>query len=527
MAEFRVAAVFSSNMVLQRDKNVKVFGEGENGQSIEVSLRDQKVKASVKNERWCAVLAPMCAGESDTMTVSCKEMQVIFHNVAVGEVWLAGGQSNMEFELQNCIGGQEVLSGDKNPGVRFYYTQKNACMNKHFFEAERNSGWSEFGLETAKCWSAVGYFFARKIAAELGVIVGIIGCNWGGTSASAWMDQETLQRDKELCSYVKEYEAAIEGKTIEEQMEEYRAYEIYDAEWNRRAALCYAENPSMSWDEVQKRCGINKWPGPMGCMNRFRPAGVYECMLKRVMPYTLRGFLYYQGESDDHKPGMYARLLTEMIMKWRADWGDLSLPFLMVQLPMHRYEADPDYKHWCLIREAQMQVFETIKNTGIAVALDCGEFHEIHPRDKLPVGERLALQAMCLVYRKIEENAAFSPIYRRMIPQENKLLLAFDYAEDGFEILGDQSGFEVAGEDGVYYPAAAEIAGEPVGKKGILYISSEQVKEPCHARYCWTNYGPVNYFGKNKLPLAPFRTDKKDVPKTEQENTGIRQVMEL
>lgn len=529
MAEFQVAAVFSNHMVLQRGKNVKIFGDGRDGDTVTVDFKGAKVSAKVKNGRWCAILPPMEADNGSVMTIECGSQIKKFENVAVGEVWLAGGQSNMEFELQNCTGGKEVLEKDVNPGVRFYYTQKNAYQDKHFFEAERNSGWSEFGPESAKSWSAAGYFFARRIAAELGVIVGIIGCNWGGTSASTWVDKETLMRDADLKSYIEEYEAATAGKTQEEQLREYKEYLKYDAEWNKKSAICYQENPKMPWDEVVARCGENKWPGPMGCANPYRPAGLYECMLRRVMPYTLRGFLYYQGESDDHKPNMYGRLFSELIMKWRRDWEDLSLPFLMVQLPMHRYEADPDYKHWCLIREAQMDVFETVKNTGIAVILDCGEFNEIHPKDKLPVGERLALQALHLVYHTKTEMEAFGPIYHSMTVQGSQAAVCFSYAEDGFSIRGDKTGFEIAGEDEVYVPA---LAVPDKDRNDTLLVSASQVKEPCYVRYCWTNYGPVNYFGKNGLPMAPFCTGKGKNFNTENTNIGntkveIRQVMEL
>lgn len=528
MAEFRAAAVFSNHMVLQRDKNVKIFGEGPEGETVTVSFCGQRVSARIKQEHWCAELAPMAACDGQEMTICMAEQEIRFCNIAVGEVWLAGGQSNMEFELQNCIGGKEVLEKDKDPKVRFYYTQKNAHMDEKFFAAERNTGWSEFDSESAKCWSAVGYFYARRLAEELGVTVGIIGCNWGGTSASAWMDRETLLRDELLRSYVNEYEAAIAGKSEAEQIREYREYEAYDADWNKRAAACYEKNPGMSWNEVIEHCGENKWPGPMCCINPFRPSGLYECMLRRVMPYTLRGFIYYQGESDDHKPKLYARLFSEMIRRWRMDWEDFSLPFLFVQLPMHRYEADPDYKHWCLIREAQMQVYETVKNTGIAVILDCGEFNEIHPKDKLPVGERLALQAMHEVYHIRSRQQAFGPLYRSAAVRGNQLELQFDCAEDGFEIRGDGSGFEIAGFKGEYFPAVVTLNPE---KKSCLYVSAEQVEIPVKARYCWTNYGTVNYFGTNGLPAAPFRTcwweDNTKVQQVQENKSEIRQVMEL
>ena len=572
MAEFRVAAIFSNHMVLQRGKNVNIFGEGEDGRTVVVEFRGQRAEAVVYGGRWCAILSPMAAsvkraaGESpddsygdgfagSTMTVSCCGKTYTFTDVVVGEVWLAGGQSNMEFELQNCRGGREFLENDKDPGVRFYYTQKNAYKDEHFYEAERNSSWSTFDKERAKCWSAVGYFFAKRLSAELGFPVGVIGCNWGGTSASCWMDQDTLLRDVELSSYVEDYEAAIAGKSEQEQIAEYRAYEKYDAEWNERAALCYAEDPAMSWDEVQRRCGVNQWPGPMGCINPFRPAGLYECMLQRVMPYTLRGFIYYQGESDDHKPKMYERLLRELIAKWREDWDDVNLPFLMVQLPMHRYAADPDYKHWCLIREAQMRVFETVKNTGIAITLDLGEFNEIHPKEKEAVGERLAFQAMWLVYGLCTKKRAFGPVFKDVVQCGGELLVSFDCAEDGFEIrtngvpgitaAGDSNvfcsgeggcasplvlsaGFEIAGADKKFVPAEAV---KDAGQKNVLWLSAEGVDKPVYARYCWTNFGEVNYFGKNGLPMAPFRTSRRDEetePETVQDKgTEIRQVMEL
>lgn len=544
MAEFRVASVFSNHMVLQRDKNVKIFGEGADGETVIVRFRGQTVKAVVENERWCALLAPMRASQrrqekdgenadpygdlymGDTLTVECGAQTRTFADVAVGEVWLAGGQSNMEFELQNCRGGMDFLANDKNPGVRFYYTQKNAYKDAHFYEAERNSSWSTFDSERAKCWSAVGYFFAKRLAAELGVVVGVIGCNWGGTSASCWMDKETLARDAELKSYLEEYEAAVAGRSEEEQIAEYRAYEEYDAEWNKRAAVCYAEDPKMPWDEVQRRCGENKWPGPMCCINPFRPAGLYECMLQRVMPYTLRGFIYYQGESDDHKPRMYERLFREMIAKWREDWEDTSLPFLMVQLPMHRYAADPDYKHWCLIREAQMRVFETVKNTGIAVILDHGEFDEIHPKEKEAVGERLALQAMYHVYGLCTAKRAFGPVYRDAVRQGAELLASFDYAQDGFVIRADGAGFELAGADKRFVPAKAA---PDALQANVLRLSAQGVAEPVYARYCWTNYGEVNYFGKNGIPMAPFRTSMYDEETSggQESRVEIRQVMEL
>lgn len=504
MALFSVAAIFSNHMVLQRNKNVRVFGHGESGEVVTVHYRDVTVQTIVEKEQWTAILPPMEACEPSELFVQCGENKCTYSDVVVGEVWLAGGQSNMEFELRNCIGGKECLKNDSNCNVRFYYTQKNAYMDESFFESEKKTSWQVFGEEQAQAWSAVGYFFAKRLAKELGVTVGIIGCNWGGTSASAWVSKLVLEQDQELNTYLLDYAESIEGKSIEDQIKEYDEYVAYHTEWEKRFAREYEKNPELRWEDALDVCGENRWPGPMNCKNPLRPVGLYECMLQRVMPYTLRGFIYYQGESDDHKPQMYYKLMTKLIEQWRSDWEDDLLPFLMVQLPMHRYMNDPDFKNWPLIREAQMKVYKTIKNTGLAVILDCGEFNEIHPKDKLPVGERLALQAMYHVYDCIDEEKVFGPTYRSMIRKGNEIELSFDHVFEGFDVQGDIEGFEIAGQDKIYVPANVKI------EDSHIIVWSKQISEPMYVRYCWVNYSKVSVFGKNGIPLAPFRTSMHD-----------------
>lgn len=513
MNEFSVAAVFSDHMVLQRDKNIQVFGEGIDGECVTIDFLGECVNTKVVDGRWLVVLPPKEASTNLTMVVRCDNREIRFENIAIGEVWLAGGQSNMEYELQNCTNGREVLEQDKDPNVRFYYTQKRSFIDNEFYEAERKSGWKEFNSEDAKCWSAVGYLYAKQLAKELGVTVGVIGCNWGGSSASTWVDPDHLTMDQELYSYVDEFEKAISGKSVEQQIQEYKQYEIYQTEWDKKSSACFAEDPQMTWDQVVKLCGENHWPGPMCCINPYRPGGLYECMLKRVMPYSLRGFIYYQGESDDHKPEMYYKLLSRLIQNWREAWGDLELPFLFVQLPMHRYAQDPDYKNWCKIREAQMQVYQTIRNTGIAVCLDCGEFNEIHPKDKAPVAYRLALQALHEVYHRIPKEVANGPRYQSMITRDLEIDLFFSNAEGGFlvklsdgtyETAKQVEGFEIAGENKQFVNAQANVSGS------IITVSAKEVESPKYVRFCWTNYGQVSLYGKNQIPLAPFRTDRKD-----------------
>lgn len=312
------------------------------------------------------------------------------------------------------------------------------------------------------------------------------------------MSQETTR------SYMEEYEASdLIRKPESEQIREYQEYLRYQEQWDQKAAKVYEKEPMIAFDKIQELIGECKYPGPMNCANFTRPAGLYETMLKSVTPYTLRGFIYYQGESDDHKPESYYDLFTALIRQWRQDFGDDTLPFLMVQLPMHRYQHDPDTKSWCIIRESQMKAFQMLKNTGIAVIIDCGQFHEIHPKNKRPVGERLALQALFEVYHLIPEEEAFGPIYRDFLYRDGGMEITFDHAKNGIICSDDiPSGFELAGADGIFKEAKAVFNGDKV------FVYSEEVKEPIMARYLWTNYGEVTVFGTNNLPMAPFRTHK-------------------
>lgn len=530
--KFRVMNVFSNHMVLQRDKNIHIFGEAEEGTNVKVTLihsngSEVSVKTETENEKWLAILPPCSAELNCSLVVDAyknsKKIDTIeYTDVAIGEVWLAGGQSNMELELKDCEGGQDTLKYDNNPNVRFYYTQKNPYKNKEFYESEENSGWQTFDSESARAWSAVGYYFARKLSKDLdGVTVGIIGCNWGGTSASAWMNNEALLEDKELSSYVEEYENAIQGISVEEQEKAYDEYLAFHTEWDKKCGQMYVENPNLQWSEVEAVLGPCQWPGPMNVKNPFRPSGLHECMLQRVCPYSLRGFIYYQGESDDHKPHMYYKLFTRMIREWREEFLDEELPFLMVQLTMHRYQYDEDFKNWPIIREAQMDAYKTVKNTGIAVIIDRGEFNNIHPVDKLTVGERLELQALAHVYGKLDKKDAFGPVYDKCIYHDESIELCFLYAQDGFTVKGKIAGFEIAGRDKEFVTADATIKGDRI------IVSSTQIVSPLYVRYLWTNYAEVTVFGKNGLPLAPFRTCKKDETKTQVQTAKIQQIMEV
>ena len=553
MAKIQVAAVFSDNMVLQRNKIINVFGwinwdDSENKEIyVKAELFNKKGDLLGENTRiytspvtkWIISLPSQQAQEECTLKIwlNQNDEPVVFSNIAIGEVWLAGGQSNMEFELGNCTEGPKELEDTTGEGgaknVRFYYTNKIAWMDEHFYEAEKNTAWQTWDSANKNAWSAVGFFFAKKLAQDLGCTVGVIGCNWGGTSASAWVRREYLEKDEDLRTYLTEQEEATAGKSIEQQCREYEEYEVAQAEWQKKCDALYAANPDMTWNKAQEILGNSPWPGPHSCKNPFRPCGLYDCMLNRVLPYTLKGVIWYQGECDDHKPYSYAKLFSKLIDNWRTDWKDPELPFVFVQLPNHRNEYDKDFKHWCLVRAAQEKVHHMVKNAFMTCALDLGQFNDIHPKAKKVLAERMEQNALANVYNLKNAQDVLSPMLKSYTIKGadpantnsfGKIILTFENAATGFVAREDKinldyykrmeqhqgnnvspafTGFEIAGTDGNFYPAAYRF-GQQQDDLNTITVSSPLVKNPVSARYAWYNYGPVNVFSKNGLPLAPF-----------------------
>ncbi len=515
----KMPAVFSSSMVLQRSKNIAVWGESDSV-SVTVSLNGCTVETNVHDGRWSLSLPPFKAGGPYSMSVTNGSDVINFDDIMIGEVWLAGGQSNMELELKDCRDGSSIVQGASDNGtgcnVRFYYTPKVAWKGEELYQAESGSSWDKFTSGKCGRWSAVGYHFASKLSEKLGVTVGIIGCNWGGTSASCWMSRDFLGQQACLYSYLKEYDDIVAKQDEAEYLKEWEEYLIYQAEFDKNVGNYYATSPNPTWDEAIRLFGENKYPGPVGPRNEHRPCGLYETMVSRIAPYTLAGFLYYQGEEDDHKPYTYYELLSTLVKQWRHDWKDDTLPFMLVQLPIFQGEGEPDYQNWPFIREAQMRLYNTVKNTGIAVILEYGEYGNIHPVDKEPVGERLVLQAMYHVYGGIDAASAFGPVYKSYYVDGSKMYIQFQNAEAGIVCKAEnEEGFEIAGEDKKYYPAEAEIDSD------VVILKSDKVQKPLYARYCWTNYRKITLFGANGIPVAPFRTSHEDGAKATGSRNGL------
>ena len=499
-----IAPIFTDYMVLQREKNAVVFGSGTPGEKVYVAIPERKIAVHTivkKDGSWRVFLPPQSAGTGLTMTVNNRT----FHDVAYGEVWLAGGQSNMEFMLKDANGWQDEQMQCQNSSVRCYQVPRNVFADSDYEIQFSKSIWQLPNKETCANWSAVAYYAAKELAQQLGVTVGIISCNYGGSSVSCWMPESDLEAHRAGHAYLEDYRKATASKTDEQMIAEYDAYLEYHSAWTARMEKCYQEDGNTPWEEIIRRCGENRWPGPMGIKSPYRPAGMYHLMLKRITPYTLAGVFYYQGENDEHRPNSYATLLTVMISRWRHDFENDTLPFILVQLPMFAYLGAPENESWSKIREAQMRVFQTVKHTGIAVILDCGELGNIHPTEKCSVGHRLALQARYHVYKQRELDA-FGPLYHHCTVDGDTIIVTFSHAEKGMQWHGEPVGFAIAGADGIYYPA------KPILADNTVRLTSEFVSCPQTVRYNWVNYGPVSLYGFNGIPAAPFRTDALPMP---------------
>ncbi len=502
MSKLRCASVFSDHCVLQQGKPIRIWGSAPDNITITVRLNNQMVQTTSLHCKWSVELPPLEAGGPYVLEVfDDNTLAVCLEDIMIGEVWLAGGQSNMEYKLEQDGDGKEAMEQALKSKVRFFQVPQQAFKGEDFDRIEQDNHWMLPSDENLKIWSAVGYYFADKLSQALDVTIGIIGCNWGGTSACAWQDKENLLSHKDTRIYWDEYEEILQKQSPEEYEKEREDYFVWHADWQPRMDAFYAEHPTATWDEAQAVVGICRWPGPMGPKHEFRPCGLYETMLQRVVPYTLGGVIYYQGESDDHRPYTYYHLFKNMIQVWRRDFQDKELPFLCVQLPIHHYLSDTVMDKWCPIRQAQMQLHQEGIVTGIAVALDQGEYNNIHPIHKKEVGRRLALQALFHVYQALSESQVYGPILQDYLIKENQMSLQFQYAEEGFHTTTDTlNGFELAGEDGIFHPAHAEF------HDNTIVLTCPEVPTPHQARYFWTDYAEVTLFGKNGLPLAPFHT---------------------
>ncbi len=458
-AKIRLPEQLGDHCVLQQNSDVNLWGEAAPSSKVIVKTSWSREKATAvagEDGRWkLSVRTPGGSYEPQTVEISDRDGVVTLRDVLIGEVWLAGGQSNMEMPLtgfHGCPveGAVEALltAGTWRNKVREVKIPKTGSLKTEDYVQGK---WEETNPVTARRFTAVGWYFATALNSALDVPVGIIACNWGGSAVESWLSEELVR--------------SYPPNTI----------------------------PSGSQDPVMTKGG---W------WHHTSTYVMYNAMLYPVHNYTVRGFIWYQGETNAGLSGYYAERLSTMVGVWRDLWGDGELPFYEVELAPWAYGGDGT--SGARMREAQRKAAEIIPNSGIATTNDLAyeyEKDQIHPCQKRQVGERLALLALNRTYGMTELQCE-GPVYSDMQIDGDRITVNFrNTAHDGLSPWHDIRGFEVAGEDRVFHPAKAEVKGSSV------IVSSSEVPTPVAVRYCFRDFQIGNLTGSLGLPAAPFRSD--------------------
>lgn len=415
--KWKLAELFQSGMLFQREKEIVLWGSSVPGAQITVSLirEDACPNTSAAGQNVAAqgkgfadaggsfrlTLPPQKAGEGFALTVVSSfadDKPIILHHIGFGDIYLAGGQSNMEFFLKYDRDWEKVKKLPRNPHIRMYNIPQRAFEGHTSHNKTGYGYWFDDRSEALATFSAPAYSFARNIQEAVGVPIGIIGCNWGGSTAAAWVPEEVLCTPP-LTRYLEEYEEAIAGLSPERIAEEsLAAWAFEDSEQHGAdfEPLLYGRDRGWQLAYMQRHAG--EPIVPMGPYHFCRPAGLYHTMLSALVPFALKGVLWYQGESDAGDRALfYDKLLTALITSWREAWGE-ELPFLIVQLAPFGVWLDCDSKNYTTVREKQAYVAEHVPGVYMASIMDLGSYYDIHPKEKMEVGRRLALLARGHLY---------------------------------------------------------------------------------------------------------------------------------
>ena len=491
--------VFQDNMTLQRHKPIKFFGTSDIESDVTVYLNGEKIAEDKITEGAFTITLPEQkeAENAELRIVAHTGEMFTFCNVDIGEVWLAGGQSNMEFlmKYEETYETERIVCNDDH--LRFYNVPQYAFDGEEKEGFKINHGyniWHTANSDSLWCFSAAGYFHAKKLREELGVPVAILGCNWGGTSASAWMDTDTLDKDPELCAYCNDYRRD-ENKSPDYAQKEYRNRRVSNHKYTRwvndMLLLGYQDRP-----DVKISCSFVNMFRPknigIGWQSFQRPGGLYVTMLSKIIGYTVRGVIWYQGESDDYYAELYSKLFTKMINRWREDWND-NLPFIFVQLAPYGYGV-----RYPELRRQQELVEKTVDNAFMVTISDIGMERDIHPKNKHDVGYRLALKALGKIYGM--DIVCDAPYANKAERNGNDIILYFDNCGK-LVIKGDKlNAIKVFSTDGRVKINSCCV----VGNRLILRTENAKVRNDIRAEFAWTPYHVVNLYNEAGLPAKPF-----------------------
>ena len=616
-AEVKLPKVFSSNMVLQRDIPVKIWGWADKREKITIIFHGDTTNLKAdKKGKWQTELKSMPAGGPFELVIK-GENEIVLTNILVGDVWVCSGQSNMEFRLQSVNDADEEISNAKYPRIRLFTVQKKTSTTP--LEDCESEGWAVCIPESAKSFSAVGYFFGKKLSDDLDMPIGLIHTSWGGTNVETWTSSKSIEQiegfegiTKELEEFDEEtiiaklrektgplpekdlgmidgvpvwaspktdfsswkemdipqlWESAglkgldgiiwfqkvfeleqsdllddieihlgpindsdityLNGTEIGKTIEKHDKSRIYKADKKLlkvgknilvvrvedigNVGGIYGKSDEMFVKLDNKKISLaGTWKYKIG-MGYFHmdfgpnsmPSLLYNAMINPLIPFVIKGAIWYQGESNANRAYQYRTLFPNMITNWREQWGQGDFPFFFVQLANFMAPSEePGESAWAELREAQTMTL-SLPNTGMATIIDIGEADDIHPRNKQDVGRRLALSALKVAYNMDVVHSG--PTFNELQINGNRAIISFDNIGSGFYLkdkYGYVNGFTVAGSDKVFHWAKAQISGDNI------IVTCDQVENPVAVRYGWANNpDDLNLFNLEGLPATPFRTD--------------------
>lgn len=484
IADVRLPSIFSEHMVLQQQKSAAVWGWADAGEEVTVTL--EKATATAKagaDGKWSVKLPQIPAGGPYTMHVKGKN-QIAVKDVLVGEVWLCSGQSNMAMTVNRCNDFEKEKAAATNAQIRMYTVARNPQRSP---VGDAPGSWAVCSPDEVARFSATAYFFGREVQPKLNVPVGLINSSYGGTDIAAWTSEEAQLPIPALKA---QFDAWAQRDKEYDPAKAQAAYEKAQAAWKEKAAAAKAAGKTAPRAPTKPQ---------QPSKDQNHPANLYNGMIVPVMPYTIRGALWYQGEHNsrsEESGKLYATQMALLIKDWRTRWGD-EFPVGIVQLPNFIRPGEG----WMVVRESMLKTSQADPKVGLAITIDVGDPADIHPKDKQTVGKRLANWALATVYGK-SDVAAMGPLPAGHEIKGNSIVVKFTHAHGGLKAKGDAlTGFTIAGEDGKFVPATAKIEGDTV------VVSSPDVAKPTAVRYAWQDNPMCNLYNGAGLPASPFRTD--------------------
>lgn len=491
MGKIQLPLIFQDSMVLQRGKPVCVWGQAEDCETVTVTLGDESAVAAVVNGAWKTYLPPMEAAAGLTLSVCGGGNSVTIEDVALGEIWIAGGQSNMEY-LMKYDAEREIACTLVDADIRCFEVPKISFPGQEEYYKMSDSGfWRKENPENTPYFTAVGFYFANRLKEDLQVPIGVINCTWGGTSASCWVSEQYLTG--ELQFYLDKAHEVQSGMDYDKELPNYIAIQkqILSSDIDMGKPNLAPITPLIDEATHERLMTMNNWP-----FSAFRPCGLFELMLKPIVPYTVSGVIWYQGESDEYFSEHYEAAMKAVIRCWRDCWKE-TIPFIMVQLAS--FEVMAEYLDFVAIRAAQERIARTVENTYLVTAMDVGMRYDIHPKHKKPVGTRLALQALDKIYGR--HICADSPTVSSARIAGSDVVITMKHCCGSLAVRGEKAQtFTVRcdGKETEDYSVLAE------GEEIRVHCPAVACAKVVEVDFCQKAWCELNIYSGAGLPVLPF-----------------------